>query len=158
VVAGSRGKGAALAYVRSVGLGSASFVVAGTKCQDAALASVRSVGVGLDSHCGCGQDRSGRCSGLCSIGRRGSASHCGGGHDRSGRCSDLCSPGRRGLRQPLWWQERHLRAQHWPLFGLSAWAQPVTVVAGTADQVSSLASVCLVGMGLDIRCGGGHDR
>ena len=107
-------------------------VVSGTKCEGAAMTSARSVGVGL-------------------------ASHCGGGHDRSGRCSVLCSLGRRGLRQPLWWQKRQVRAQHFPLLVLSAWDQPATLVAGTTDQVTALASDGFVGMGLDIRSGGGHN-
>jgi hypothetical protein len=46
-------------------------VVAGTTGEDAALASVRSAGVGSASHCGGEHDRCGLLSGLYSAGRRG---------------------------------------------------------------------------------------
>jgi hypothetical protein len=39
-----------------------------------------------------------------------SASHCGGMHDSRGRCTDLCSLGRRVLSQPLCCRERLVRA------------------------------------------------
>jgi hypothetical protein len=51
-------------------------VVVNTSCEGAGLASVRLVGVGT-------------------------ANNYGGAYDISGRCSGLCSLGRRGLRQPL---------------------------------------------------------
>ena len=38
-------------------------------------------------------------------------------------------------------------AQLWPLFSSSGWAQPATVVAGTASQGAVLTSVPSVGMG-----------
>jgi hypothetical protein len=106
-------------------------VVAGTTDEGAALVFVRSVGVG-------------------------SYIHCGGGHDRCGRCTDLCSLGRRGLSQPLWWRARHVRALICPLFARSALAQPDTVVAGTTGEGAALATVRLVGVGSASHCGGGH--
>jgi hypothetical protein len=108
-------------------------VVVGKTDHCAALASLRLVGVGP-------------------------ASHCGGGHDRSGRCSGLCSLGRHGLRQPLWWRTLQVRALLRPLFALSAWVQPGSVVVDLSDKGGALASVRLVFKGLDSRCGGGHDR
>jgi hypothetical protein len=51
-----------------------------------------------------------------------------------------------------------VRTLLWSLFARSAWAQPATVVAGTTVQGAALASVRLVGNGLDSRCGSGHDR
>jgi hypothetical protein len=108
-------------------------VVARTTVEGADLASVRLVGVGI-------------------------ASNYGGWIDRKGRCSGLCSLGRRGLSQPLWWRERQLRALLWPLFGLSEWEQPDTDVAGTTREGAAMASVRLVGVGSDRHCGGGHDR
>jgi hypothetical protein len=43
-----------------------------------------------------------------------------------------------------------------PLFAPSAWAQAASVVAGMSHQGAALASVRLVGKGLDSRCGGGQ--
>jgi hypothetical protein len=57
-------------FDRSAGVQPAT-VVAETTIEGAALASVRSVGVGTARHCGVGHDGRGRYSGLCSIGRRG---------------------------------------------------------------------------------------
>jgi hypothetical protein len=113
----------------------------------------------------------------------GSDSHCGGGRVRSGRFSGLCSIGRRGPRQPLWWRalqvrallwplfarsawahpatvcrERQVRALLWPLFPPSAWAQPATVLAGMTGEGAGLASVCSFGVGTYNHCDGGHDR
>jgi hypothetical protein len=76
-----------------------------------------------------------------------------------------------------------VRAQLWPLFALSAWTEPATVVAGstvegatlasvhsvglgstsfvmagTKCQGEVLASVRSVGVGLDRQCVSGHDR
>jgi hypothetical protein len=45
----------------------------------------------------------------------------------------------------------------WPLFDLSAWAHPNTVVADTTVQGADLDSVRLVGVGSAIQCDGGHD-
>jgi hypothetical protein len=45
-----------------------------------------------------------------------SESHFGGVHDMRGRCTGLCSFGRRGLREALWWRARQLIALLWPLF------------------------------------------
>jgi hypothetical protein len=46
-------------------------VVAGTTGEGATLASFRLLGVGSTTECGGVHDRSGRCSGLCSLGGRG---------------------------------------------------------------------------------------
>jgi hypothetical protein len=108
-------------------------VVAGTTGEGAALASVRFVGVG-------------------------SASHCGDGYERRGRCSGLCSLGRRGPIQPLCLRARQLRALLWPLFHRSAWAQPATVVAGTSVEDAALAFVLSVGLGSARHWDGGDNR
>jgi hypothetical protein len=117
VVVDTTGEGDVLASVRLVGVGSAQEAteVAGTTAEGALLASILSFGVG-------------------------SASHCAGGHDRSGRCPGLCSLGRRGLSQPLFWRARQVRALLWPLFAQSAWSEAVIVVAGTKRGGVELAS------------------
>jgi hypothetical protein len=51
-----------------------------------------------------------------------------------------------------------VRALLFPLFVWSALAQPATVVVGTTGEGAALATVCLVGVGSDSHCGGGHDR
>jgi hypothetical protein len=81
VVAGTTVDGAALASVRWLGLCQPATVVVGTRVEGASLISVRFIG-------------------------EGSASHSGGGQDKRGRWSDLCSIGRRGIIQPLWWRVR----------------------------------------------------
>jgi hypothetical protein len=106
---GKTGEGAALASVRSVGVGSANPCGGGTTGDGAALASVRLVGVS-------------------------------------------------SYRQTLCWRARQVRALLWPLFVLSAWAQPATVVADTTGEGAVLASVRLVGVGPASHCGGRHDR
>ena len=133
-------------------------VVEVTNGEGAALTSVRFVGTGKNSHGG-------------------------GGPDKKGRCSDLCSVGRRRSSQPLWWRARYARALLWPLFARSAWAQPAivlagtkvegaalasiswsawalpaTVLAGTTVEGAPLASVRLFGEASGRHCGGGHDR
>jgi hypothetical protein len=45
----------------------------------------------------------------------------------------------------------------WPLFPLSAWAQPATVVAGTTGEDSDLATVSFVVVSSDSHCSGGDD-
>jgi hypothetical protein len=70
-------------------------VVADTTGEGAALASVCLFGVVPDKYCDFG-------------------------HDKSRRCSGFCSLGRRGLSQPLRWRARHVRALLWPLFSRSA--------------------------------------
>jgi hypothetical protein len=107
--------------------------VAGTTVEGAALASVSLVVVGTDNHCVSGNDRLGRCSGLCSLGRRGSS-------------------------QPLWWRARKVRALLWSLFALSAWDQRATVEAGKTGEGAALASVRLVVVRTVSHCGCGHDR
>ena len=130
----------------------------GTTDEGAALASIRSFLVGL-------------------------VSHCGGGYDCCGRCPGLCSFGQRGLSHPLCWWARLFRALPWPLFAVWEWGQSATVVAdttvedaalvtvrsvgvvsvshcgtGTRGEVSIMASDRLVGVGLEMHSGGGHDR
>ena len=97
-------------------------VVKGTSCEGDDLISVRSVGVVSASQCGCGQERSGRCSGLCSIGRR-------------------------GARQTLLWRAHQVSAVLCPMLAWSAWAQTATVLAGKTGKSAALASVRSVGMG-----------
>jgi hypothetical protein len=46
----------------------------------------------------------------------------------------------------------------WPMFNLSAWAEPATVVADTTVQGAVLTSVLLVGVGPGSDYGVGHDR
>jgi hypothetical protein len=70
----------------------------------------------------------------------------------------LCSLGRRGLSQPLWLRALRVRALRWPLFGLSSWAQPATVVVVTTCESAGLASVRLVGVVSVCHCVGGHFR
>jgi hypothetical protein len=50
-----------------------------------------------------------------------------------------------------------VRALLWPMFDRSAWAQPVTLVAGTKGDGAALTSVRLVGVGPASQCGGVHD-
>jgi hypothetical protein len=107
-------------------------VVAGTAGEGVALASVCSFGVV-------------------------EASHCGGVHDRWGRCSGLCSIGRRGLSQPLWWRARQVRALFWPLFARWAWAHTAYVLAGKTGEGGALTFVRLFGLVWGSHCGGGHD-
>jgi hypothetical protein len=129
-------------------------VLAGTTGEGAALASFRSLSVGSAFHCGGGHYSlaSVRYVGM------GSASHCGDWHDRRGRCSGLCSLGRRELKLPLWWRAPQKMALLWPLLALSARAQPATVVAGTRVEVVFLASVRLVCLDSATYCAGGQDR
>jgi hypothetical protein len=87
-----------------------------------------------------------------------SASLGGGVHDRKGRCSGLCSLGRRGLRQPLWWRARQVGALLWPPFDWFAWDHPATVVAETTGEGADLAFVRLVGVGPASHRRGGLDR
>jgi hypothetical protein len=105
-------------------------VGAGTTGEGAALASVRLVGVD-------------------------SASKFDGGQYWNGHCSGLCSLSRRGIRQPLWWRERHLRAQLWPLFARAARAQPAYVLADTKGEGAPLAYVLSLGVGSCSPCGVG---
>jgi hypothetical protein len=157
VVASTTGKGAALASVRLVGMGSATTVVAGPTGESAALASVRLVGMGSASNRGGGSTGEGAALASVRLVGVGSASHLVGMHDRRERCSGLCSLGRHGLSQPLWRHGRHVRTLLWPLFAWSAWAQPDTVVAGTAIKGADLASVRLFGMGSASHRVGEHD-
>jgi hypothetical protein len=157
VVAGTTVEGAFLPLFARLSYVQPATVVSGTTGEGAALASVRSVGVGT-------------------------ASHFGGGHDNWWLCSGLCSLGPRTFRQPLWWRARQVRALLWPLFFLSAWAQPATVVAGTTvegavlplfarssyvkpatvvkgvtGEYAALACDLSVGVGSPIHCGGEHE-
>jgi hypothetical protein len=54
----------------------------------------------------------------------------------------------RGISQPLWCRAPQVRALLWPLFALTAWAQPATTVAGTSGENAALASVSLIGLGM----------
>ena len=54
--------------------------------------------------------------------------------------------------QPLWWRARQLRALLWPLFALSAWDQPATVVADMTIEGTTLTSNSSFGN----HCCGGH--
>jgi hypothetical protein len=71
----------------------------------------------------------------------GSAVHCDGGQDSRGRWSGLCSFGRRRLSLQLWWRAQQVSAILLPLFALSEWAQPATVVGSTTVEGVVLASV-----------------
>ena len=42
-----------------------------------------------------------------------------------------------------------MRALRWPLFAVSAWAQPSTVLASTLGERAAQASDCYVGVGSD---------
>jgi hypothetical protein len=106
--------------------------VAGTIVEGADMASVRLIVVRSTSHCGCV-------------------------HDRTGRCSGLCSLVRRGLSQRLLCRTRQMRALLWPLFSWSAWAQPAIVMAGTKFEGATLASVLWFGVRSASHCGGEHD-
>jgi hypothetical protein len=48
-----------------------------------------------------------------------------------GHCSGFCSLGRRGVIKPMWWRLRQVSVLLWSLFARLAWAQPITVMAGT---------------------------
>ena len=89
--------------------------MAGTKLEGAALAFVPLVGLGSAGICGCGNDRLGRSSGLCSLGRR-------------------------GLLQPLWCRERQVSALLWPIFNRLACVQPPTLLVDTTVEGVALAS------------------
>jgi hypothetical protein len=71
----------------------------------------------------------------------GTASYSFGGHDMGGRCSGLCTVGRRRLSQTLCLRARMVSALLWPLFALSDWAEAGTVVAGTKVEGAALISV-----------------
>jgi hypothetical protein len=133
-------------------------VFAGTTGERAALACVRSVGVGTASHCGVGD--SGLGAPLASVRKvvLGSGSHCGGGYNRLGRSSGICSIGQREFSHPLCWRIRQVRALLWPQFASSCCSQPATVVEGTTVDGATLASVRLVCVGSASHCRGGHDR
>jgi hypothetical protein len=108
-------------------------VLAGTTVEGSSVASDRLVGVG-------------------------SVSHSGRGHYRCGRCSGLCSLGRRGFSQPLLLRTRKLRALFWPLFAWSSWAQPATVEAGAKSEIVALASIRSICVVSTSHCCGRHDR
>jgi hypothetical protein len=158
-------------------------LVAYTKGEGAARASVRSVDVVSVSHCGGGHDRweellwalfarsawsqpanmlagtTGEVTALASFRSVGvgSARHSVAGHNRRVHCSGMFSHDRCWLSQPLWWRTRHVRAQIWPPFALSAWSQPATVVAVTKIEGTALASVRSVDVGSTNDCGRVHD-
>jgi hypothetical protein len=87
-----------------------------------------------------------------------SASHCGGGNYRRGRCSGLCSLGRRGHSQLLRWRARQLRELLWLLIAWSAGAQAATLIADTTVEGAVLESVRFVGERSASHFIGGHDR
>ena len=55
------------------------------------------------------------------------------------------------------WRARQLNSLLWPLFDLSAWDQPATVLACTAIEGADLVSVHLVSVGSALHCGGVHE-
>jgi hypothetical protein len=71
VMASTKDDGASLSLFDWSAWAQPATVVAGTIGEGDVLACVQSFGVGSTSHCGSGHDVGGRCSGLCSLGRRG---------------------------------------------------------------------------------------
>jgi hypothetical protein len=80
----------------------------------------------------------------------------GGGNHMLGRCTGLCSLGRRWPSQSMWWRARQVRALLWPLFVRLGRSQPATVVAGTTGEGAALAFVRSVVVGSATHCGGGN--
>ena len=87
----------------------------------------------------------------------GSASRCVGVHDKWGRCSGLCSLGRRGLKTTLCWQAQELREMLRPLLARSTWALNGTVVAGMICEGGTLKFDRLFGVVSASNCRGGQE-